>query len=50
MWRGKDVLFNVLGYLVFGVPIKMHPIAYREPWGAYPPLDPLDGLGGIPPP
>ena len=29
MWRGKDVSYNVLGYLVFGVPIKVHPIAYR---------------------
>ena len=37
MWRGKDVFSNVLGYLVFGVPITMHLIAYHErrdkpPW------------------
>ena len=41
---------NVLGYLVFVVPIEMPFIAYREPGGGTccPPRPPLDG--GDPPP
>ena len=45
MWRGKDVLSNVPGCLVFGVPVKMHPIEYREP-----PEPPLHGGRGKSPP
>ena len=54
MWRGKDVLYNVLGYLVFGVPIKMHPIVYREPhwfgegWGTARPLTPPPRAARLP--
>ena len=33
MWRGKDVVYNILGCLVFAVPIEMPFIAYREPRG-----------------
>ena len=33
MWRGKDVVYNILGYLVFVMPIEMPFIAYHEPWG-----------------
>ena len=52
MWRGKDVLTNVLGYLVFGVPIKMHPIVYRKPRGGLSPPRPPRWWGGnaAPPP
>ena len=40
MWRGKDVVYNILGYLVFAVPIEMPFIAYREPRGGTTPPDP----------
>ena len=51
MWRGKGVFSNVLGYLVFGVPITMHLIVYRERWGALsPPRPPRWGGGKSPPP
>ena len=30
MWRCKDVVYNVLGYLVFAMPTGMPFIAYRE--------------------
>ena len=32
MWKGKDVMYNILGYLMLRVPVSMHPIAYREPY------------------
>ena len=43
MWRGKDVVYNILGYLVLAVPIEMPFIAYREPPGGLssPPGHPL---------
>ena len=53
MWRGKDVVYNILGHLVFVVPNELPVIAYRElPSGGgnqYPP-GPPHGRGGIPPP
>ena len=33
MWRGKDIVYNILGYLVFAMPIDMPFIVYREPRG-----------------
>ena len=39
-----------LGYLVLGMADKIHPIAYCERWGAYPPPYSLDGVGGECPP
>ena len=52
MWRGKDVMYNVLGYLVFAIPSEMPFIAYREPQGGplLPPRTPLDGRGQPHPP
>ena len=50
IWRGKDVVYNILGYLVFAVPIEMPFIAYREPrWGWAAPPDPPRWGGGHPP-
>ena len=51
MWRGKDVVYNILGYLMFAVPIEMPFIAYHEPRGASsaPPQPPQAwGWGGPP--
>ena len=53
MWRGKDVVYNILGYLVFAVPIEMPFIAYREPPSGgvqLPPRTPPRGGGETPPP
>ena len=33
MWRGRDAVYNILGYLMFVVAIGMPFIAYREPRG-----------------
>ena len=53
MWRGKDVVYNIQGHLVFVVPNELLVIAYRElPSGGvidYPP-GPPHGRGVIPPP
>ena len=36
MWRGKDVVCNILGHLVFVVPNELLVVAYRElPSGGY---------------
>ena len=35
MLRGKDTLYNVVGCLMFGMAVVMHPIPYREPRAAY---------------
>ena len=51
MWRGTDVLDNVLTCLLLGMAFEMHPIAYCEHRGSLTPSDPLDGGGGnLPPP
>ena len=51
MWRGEDVVYNVLGCLVLGMAIEMPPIAYREPQGGNSAhLDSPRWWGGIPPP
>ena len=52
MWRGKDVVYNILGYLVFVVPIEMPFIAYREPSSGgvqLPPRNPPRWGGARPP-
>ena len=51
MWRGRAVVYNILGYLVFAVHIEMPFIVYREPRGGPhgPPGSPIE-VGGIPPP
>ena len=65
MWRGKDVVYNILGCLVFAMAIEMPFIAYREPpfrgdtatppdppkrWGGSYPITPHLGVGLRPPP
>ena len=42
MCRGKDVVYNVLGYLVFAVLSEMPFIAYREPPSGGVPCTPPD--------
>ena len=50
--RGANAHFTVLlGCLMFGMPVEMHPIAYREPrWGFVPREGPKMRVGLRPPP
>ena len=50
MWRCKDVVYNILGYLVFAMPTRMPFIAYREPRGGPPGPPHKQGGGGCAPP
>ena len=53
MWRGTDAVYNILGHLVFAVPVEMPCIAYREPpfrGGSQYPPDPPTAGGVYPPP